>query len=623
MPRYSPILLISILVLLGLNRPLHSQEDFTVDRIDPPFWWTGMEFNKIQLLVYGEDLYDAEVKLNSKSVILQKIHRPENKKYLFLDLQIKPTAKAGIYEISFTGKNQEEVVYPFELKERGSGDGKQQGFNSSDAVYLLMPDRFSNGDVSNDSIAGMLEYAIRDVPDARHGGDIRGILNHLDYISDMGFTALWINPLLENNMPEKSYHGYAITDLYNIDARFGSNSDYLELVNSAHEKGLKVIMDMVFNHIGTNHPLIRELPMPDWVNQWEEFTRSNFRGEVKVDPYASDYDKKLMGKGWFDATMADLNQENPFVLKYLIQNSIWWIEYAGIDAIRMDTYPYPDKNAMVEWAETIEKLYPSFTILGEIWLQRPAHTAYWQDNEINKDKYRSHVPVVTDFPLHYAVIEAMNEDEGWTQGLRRLYYILSQDMLYSNPNNLLIFPDNHDVNRFYTSLGEDFNKFKLAMAFLLTTRGIPQVYYGTEILMTGEEHKGHGYIRQDFPGGWEGDTVNAFNGEGLNNEQAEAQEFVKKLLQWRQKTPALQEGNLIHFIPENDVYVYFRYTDSQTIMVILNKKDNELILNTERYSEGLKDFSSAVDVLSGKRITDLCQIKVDGKSPMILELTKE
>ncbi len=622
MLRYSIILLASAFLFFGLNSPLHSQNDLSVDRIDPPFWWTGMEYNEIQLLVYGNDLSDAEVKLNSKSIVLQKIHRPENNKYLFLDLLIKPEAKAGIYKISFTNE-KDEVIYPFELKERNSGDGKQQGFNSSDAVYLLMPDRFSNGDTSNDSIAGLLEHADRNVLDARHGGDIKGIANHLDYIADMGFTALWINPLLENNMPDKSYHGYAITDLYNIDARFGSNSDYLELINSAHNKDLKVIMDMVFNHIGTNHSLIQDMPMPDWVNQWDVLTKSNFRGEVKVDPYASEYDKRLMAKGWFDGTMADLNQENPFVRKYLIQNSIWWIEYAGIDAIRMDTYPYPDKDAMVEWAKTIEELYPSFTILGEIWLQRPAHTAYWQDNETNKDKYQSYLPVVTDFPLHYALIEAMNEDEGWTQGLRRIYYILSQDMLYSNPNNLLIFPDNHDVNRFYTSLGEDLNKFKLAMAFILTTRGIPQVYYGTEILMTGEEHKGHGYIRQDFPGGWEGDSLNAFNGTGLSQDQVEAQEFVKTLLQWRQKTPAIYEGNLIHFIPENDVYVYFRATDSQSVMVILNKNENELILNTERYSEGLKDFSSALDVLSGERITDLSQIKVDGKSPMILELTKE
>ncbi len=469
----------------------------------------------------------------------------------------------------------------------------------------------------------MLEKADRKSPDGRHGGDIKGIMNHLDYITDMGFTALWINPLLENNMPETSYHGYAITDLYKIDPRFGNHSDYLELVNLSHEKELKVIMDMVFNHIGTNHYLVRDLPMPDWVNQWDEFTRSNFRGEVKVDPHASDFDKKLMGNGWFDRTMADLNQENPFAIKYLIQNSVWWIEYTGIDGIRMDTYPYPDKAAMAEWAATIKRLYPSFTLLGEIWLQRSTHTAYWQDSERNTDGYRSYVPVVTDFPLHYAVIEALNEEEGWTQGLRRLYYILSQDFLYNNPDDLLIFPDNHDVNRFYTSLDEDLNKFKMGLAFLLTTRGIPQIYYGTEILMTGDEHKGHGFIRQDFPGGWEGDTVNAFLGIGLDKEQMEAQEFVRKLLRWRKKTPAIHSGKLAHFIPESDVYVYFRSTDSQSAMVILNKNEKELLLDTERYKEGLQGFSSAINVISGEKITHLDQIKIDGMSALILELSKE
>ncbi|MBA7560868.1 Cyclomaltodextrinase [subsurface metagenome] len=484
-----------------------------------------------------------------------------------------------------------------------------------------MPDRFSNGDRSNDTVEGMLEQTNRQNPDGRHGGDIAGIAKHIDYIADMGFTALWANPLLENNMPEKSYHGYAITDYYTIDPRFGTNSDYRNLVGLAHEKGLKVIMDMVFNHCGTNHWLVRDLPMDDWVNQWDTFTRSNYRIEVKTDPYASDYDLKLMGKGWFDVTMADLNQKNPYVWKYLVQNSIWWIEFAGIDGIRMDAYPYTDREAMSEWAMTIRKLYPSFTILGEIWLQKSSHTAYWQDNERNMDDYRSNIPAVTDFRTHYAVIEALSEKEGWTQGLRRLYYVLSQDFLYNNPENLLVFPDNHDLNRYYTSLNEDFDKYKLGLAFLLTTRGIPQIYYGTEILMTGEEHKGHGYIRQDFPGGWEGDTIDAFNGTGLNEDQEEAQRFVQKLLTWRQKTPAIHNGKLIHFIPEDDVYVYFRTTNSQSVMVILNKNEEDILVDMRRYREGLNGFSSAIDVISSEKITNLDQIFVQGMSPLILELS--
>lgn len=603
-----------------LSCSYYAKSQTSVGRIDPPFWWSNMEYNEIQLLVYGQNLSETDVKINSKTIEITNIHHPENNKYLFIDLKISPDTKPDTYKLTFSDSGQGKITYPFELKEREPGENKHQGFCSRDAIYLLMPDRYSNGDVSNDSVADMFESADREQPDSRHGGDIQGIVNHLDYIAEMGFTTIWINPLLENNMPEKSYHGYAITDLYKVDSRFGTNSDYRQLVNSAHDQGLKIVMDMVFNHVGTYGQLIEDMPMPNWVNQWEELTKSNFRGEAKVDPYASDYDKKLMGKGWFDGSMADLNQENPFVLKYLIQNSIWWIEYAGIDAIRMDTYPYPDKGAMVEWAKTIKNIYPSFTILGEIWLQRPAHTAYWQDNENNYDGYRSHVPVVTDFPLHYAVIEAMNEEEGWTQGFRRLYYILSQDFLYGNPHNLLIFPDNHDVNRFYTSLSEDLSKFKLAMSFIFTTRGIPQVYYGTEILMTGEEHKGHGYIREDFPGGWEGDTINAFTGDGLTEDKLEAQEFVKTLLNWRQKTPAIHYGKLTHFIPENDVYVYLRSTESQKVMVILNKNEEEIVLNTEKYAECLNGSSYAVDVLSGKKITSLNEIKINSESPLILEL---
>jgi len=581
-----------------------------------------MEYNQIQLLVHGENLTGTEVKSNSDYIQINKVHSPDNSHYLFLDIEIKHEAEPGNYNLIFTGKNQETVQHRFELKERELKDNIRQGFDSRDVIYLLMPDRFSNGDPSNDDMEKMLEKANRDDPDGRHGGDLRGIINHLDYVAGMGFTTLWINPLVENNMSVLSYHGYAITDHYNTDPRFGSNEDYIELINQAHSKGLKVIMDMVFNHAGTNHYLVKDLPAPDWVNQWEEFTRSNFRGEVKIDPYASEYDKVLMSEGWFDVTMADLNQENPYVLKYLIQNSVWWIEYARIDGIRMDTYPYPDKKAMAEWAKTIHKLYPSFTILGEIWLQKPSHTAYWQNNDRNYDAYRSYVPVVTDFPLHYAVIEALNEEEGWTKGLARLYYILSQDFLYKNPDNLLIFPDNHDLNRFYTSLGENPAKFELGIAFLLTTRGIPQIYYGTEILMTGEEHKGHGFIRQDFPGGWSGDTINAFTGEGLNSEQREAQEFVKTILQWRKTVPAVQNGDLMHFIPENNTYVYFRYTDTESVMVVLNKNKDDILLDTDRYRERLDGFSSAVNVLTHEKISNLDELEISGMSPLILELKK-
>jgi glycosidase len=603
--------------------PLSAQPVGTIERIEPPFWWVGMEYNEIQLLIHGTNIAGAEVKSGSEKIKINEIHQVENADYLFVDISIDPSAKSGFYPLRFESKGEDPVTIPYELKERMYlGNGKQ-GFTSSDAIYLLMPDRFSNGDPANDNAEGMLEKADRTNPNGRHGGDIAGIRNHLDYIADMGFTALWINPLLENNMPAYSYHGYAITDFYRIDPRFGSNEEYMNLVEEAHRCGLKVIMDMVFNHCGTNHWFIQDLPMKDWINQWDSFTQSNFRSEVKIDPHASEYDKKLMGNGWFDKSMADLNQKNPFLMKYLEQNSIWWIEYSGIDGIRMDTYPYTDKYAMAGWAEIIQELYPNFTILGETWLQKTSHTSYWQTRTDNYDGYDSHIQAVTDFPLHYALNEALNEKEGWSEGLRRLYYVLSEDFLYSDPENLLIFPDNHDVTRYYTSMQEDLDKYKMGLAFLLTTRGIPQIYYGTEILMTGREQDGHGYIRQDFPGGWEKDPINAFTSSGLSKNQLEAKYFLQKILLWRQKTPTIHSGELKQFIPENNVYVYSRYLGEQCIVVILNNNNESIPIDRKRFSEVLSGFGIARDIISNKeyKITD--GIVVPPMSPMILELYKE
>jgi len=354
----------------------------------------------------------------------------------------------------------------------------------------------------------------------------KGISNHLDDIAEMGFTAIWLNPVLENNNQKYSYHGYAITDFYKVDPRFGTNADYLELVEDCHAYDLRVIMDMVFNHCGHGHWWMENLPSEDWIHQWPEFTRSNYRAPVNSDPYASRYDKKKMQKGWFDTNMPDLNQENKFLANYLIQNSIWWVEYVGLDGIRMDTYPYSDQEFMQRWVKRMKLEYPEFNIVGEAWLQKEAITAYYAGSENERFGYNSHLPSVTDFPLHYAVEKAVNESETWTNGMARLYYIFAQDFLYDNPYTNVIFPDNHDLSRYYSVMGNDLDKYKMGLAFYYTTRGIPMVYYGTEILMTGEEHLGHGYIRQDFPGGWAGDEINAFTGEGLNADQLEAQRYV-------------------------------------------------------------------------------------------------
>lgn len=615
---------LSILTLLGLilSVSAFAADTLQIDRMDPPSWFAGHPWNQIQLIVYGDMLAGTHVTSMHKEILIEKVEYPENPNYLFVNLKIDPKAQPGNYTLAFS-HDELSANLTFPLHERLDPENNWQGFNAGDAIYLLMPDRFANGDPSNDSHPQMLEKADRSNPDGRHGGDITGIRNHLDYIAEMGFTALWINPLVENNMPSYSYHGYAATDFYRIDPRFGSNDEYRTLVKESHQAGLKVIMDMVFNHCATEHWFIRDLPMSDWINQWDTPTKSNFRGEVKADPYASEVDITRMENGWFDATMADLNQRNPYVMRYLTQNSIWWIEYAGIDAIRMDTYPYPDKDAMAIWADTIQNLYPGFTVLGETWLQRPAHTAYWQDSQRNKDGYRSHVPVVTDFPLHYAIIQAMNEEEGWTEGLLRLYYILSQDILYPDPANLVCFLDNHDLNRFFTSIHEDSEKFMMAAAFLLTTRRIPQVYYGTEIGMTGEEHTGHGFIREDFPGGWSADSVNAFTREGLSPGQRELQEYLKTLLNWRKENPWLAQADLLHFIPEDQVYVYFRMAGEKRIMVIINKNDEYHPLNLSRYTEGFEPYVTGQDIYTKNNYTLTGSLNIPPRSALILQLEKE
>ncbi|MBN1951304.1 MAG: glycoside hydrolase family 13 protein [Bacteroidales bacterium] len=590
-------------------------------KVEPPCWWTGLGTDTLQLIVYGDDIASAEVSLKSDQMTIMEVHKAENPDYLFLDLKIFPGAKAGKYPLIFK-KGRERIQVDYELLIRANQTDLYQGLNSSDAIYLLMPDRFANGSPANDNQEGMLENANRENPNGRHGGDIEGIRQHLGYMADMGFTALWINPVIENNRPAYSYHGYGITDFYQTDSRYGTNEEYRQLAQEAHDKGLKLIMDMVFNHCDTTQYTVADPPFADWVNQWETFTRSNFRGEVKADPYAANSDITRMSRGWFDTFMADLNQDNPFLMTYLIQNSIWWIEYLGLDAIRMDTYAYPEKGGMAKWAATIKRLYPNFTILGEVWLQKTAHTAYWQAREDNFDGYNSHIPVVTDFPLHYAVYQGLNENEGWTEGLRRMYYVLSEDFLYDDPMNLVVFPDNHDVSRYYTLVKENLDHYKLGLAFLLTVPRIPQIYYGTEILMTGEEHTGHGYIRQDFPGGWEGDTINAFTGEGLAADQLEAQAYLKKLLNWRRTNPVVQQGQFRHFIPENNTYVYFRYTDTGSLMVILNASDKLQTLQMERFREGWGGYSEGKDILTGKTHTLTTELTVPAKTPLILELKK-
>jgi glycosidase len=593
--------------------------NINLERIDPPSWWTGMKVPALQLLVYGENISQTTPMLDYPGVILKSVVTVENPNYLFLNLEVTKDARPGTFDILFMKGKKQVAKYEYELKQREHNPDFYQGFDAADAMYLLMPDRFANGDPSNDNVEGMLEKANRKDPNGRHGGDIKGIVDHLDYIKELGFTAIWINPLLENNMPGYSYHGYAMTDFYKVDLRYGTNEDYKELVKKAHEKGIKIIQDMVFNHCGTNYFWKDDLPSKDWYNEWPEFTRSNYRGGVVTDPNASKYDYDRMVKGWFDVTMADLNQHNEFVANYLIQNSIWWIEYLGLDGIRQDTYPYPYKDFMADWMKRLLTEYPGYNVVGEVWLNYPSAVAYWMENDHNPDGYHSYLTNVFDFPLMFAVSKAFNEKDGWSTGLTQLYEVLSQDMVYSSPDDLVVFADNHDGSRIFTKLGEDIRKYKLAMAFLATVRGIPQIYYGTEILMTGDEHQGHGFIREDFPGGWPGDPKNAFTKEGRTKEQNEAFDFLKTLLNWRKDKEVIHTGKIKHFIPENDLYVYFRYNDTDRVMVILNNAEEDKTFDPARYAEMLEGYTSAVSVIDGKTYDLTKPFTVKAKSPLVLE----
>ena len=608
------IQLFSVLFLLTLN--VLSQIEVT--RIDPPFWWTGMKETGLRLMVYGKKIGQVQPVLSYPGVKIISYTSLENPDYLIIDLDISEKAKAGKVAISFQYQRELLFVYEYELRSREEGSAERKGFGKEDVIYLVMPDRFSNGDPGNDSITEMLEGADRLNPNGRHGGDLKGIGDKLDYIAGLGVTAIWLNPVLENNMAAYSYHGYAITDFYRVDPRLGTNEEYCKLAGDCHQKGLKIIMDMVFNHCGSNHFWIKDLPSADWIHQFPEFTKSNFRAETVMDPYASDYDREKMLTGWFDKPMPDLNQHNKYLADYLIQNSIWWIEYAGLDGIRLDTYPYSYKDFMMKWMSRIREEYPNFSVLGETWMQKETHTAYWQNGAPAEYDFNSNLTYVTDFPMYFAIKDAFTEQEGWTTGLARLYYVLSQDFVYEDPFCNVIFADNHDLTRLFSSLGQDLNKFKMAMAFLLTTRGVPMIYYGTEYLMTGEEPKGHGYIRQDFPGGEWGGTVGGQR--SAVGGQEEGVEYVRKLLNWRKTSDVIHAGKLKQFVPDDGFYVYFRYDLVNTVMVIINKNKDSRQLELKRFKEGIKGFISGTDVISGRTYILSDRINVSAETALILEL---
>ena len=590
-------------------------------RIEPPFWWAGMTHSELQLMVFEKDIANLRVRINHPGVVVKEVVSVENPDYVFIYLDLS-NAVPGSFRIDFTDGRRVRYSSPYELREREDNSGNRQGFDASDAIYLLMPDRFANGNSANDNVPGMLEKANLNDPDGRHGGDIQGIINNLEYIADLGFTALWVNPLLENNQPRYSYHGYAITDFYRVDPRFGTNEDYVRLVREAESHGLKVIKDMIFNHCGHKHWWMENLPASDWINQWPEFTRTSYRMTTLVDPHFAQADYDVMLKGWFDTNMPDLNQNNRLLATYLIQNSVWWIEFSGIHGIRMDTQPFAERNFMADWARHIATEYPGFRIVGEAWMGIPAMVSYYQAGKKNDDGYDSHIPSLFDFPLYDAVRDAFNEEPGWNQGVMRLYNMIAQDYLYPDPYNLVVFPDNHDITRIFTSLGEDVDKLRMALTFIFTTRGIPMMYYGTELLMTGYEHHGHGLKRKRFPGGWPGDDVNAFQRQGRSWEQNILTDHISKLLNYRQMQPVLHYGRLKHFVPHDNIYVYFRYDDETTIMVVINSNDEEKIVEPARFAEMTSGFHVARDILTGIGFEVHRNWVVPAKTALVMELKR-
>lgn len=587
--------------------------------IEPAFWWSGMKEPELQLMIYGKNIADYKPTLTSKEIYLKEVVSLESPNYLLLYLDIS-NSKPEKFDIVFTN-GKKKITIPYELKQRDPSRLNIKGFDSSDVLYLIMPDRFANGDPSNDQIPMRMPYKVdRNNPNARHGGDLKGISNHLDYLSNLGITAIWLNPVLENDMEGGSYHGYATTDYYRVDPRFGTNEDYVKLINDTHAKGMKVVMDMIFNHCGSDHPWMKDVPSKDWFNNLDRYVQTSHKKEVYFDNYASEYDKKCMTDGWFVPTMPDLNQRNRHVAAYLIQNSIWWIEYAGIDGIRQDTYPYADYDMMVDWCKAVYKEYPDFNIVGEAWLNNPIGTSFWQkDSKLNPNN--TQLKTVMDFPFmglaHTAFFEETSE---WNGGLHSMYEHMTYDFVYADVYHVLRFLDNHDTDRFLPEYPTDLSAFKQGVTFLLTMPGIPQLYYGTELLMNGNKQKSDGDIRKDVPGGWPEDDVNWFTANGRDSLQNEAFRFMQKLLKWRQGNDIIANGKMKHYALQKGVYAYERYLGEKSVMVFMNGTSKNVTLELNRYAESLKGKSTGFDILTKQQLQLNATLELSPKQIYIIEL---
>lgn len=595
-----------------------------VSQVEPPHWYVGMKEPKLQLMVYGKDIGQYKVTTNFKGFKINGTHTTDNSNYLFINVLLNKNCKPGTVELVFWKDQNPIDTVLYTLLPRDPGSATREGFNTSDVIYLVTPDRFANGDEFNDEIEGMPDKLNRKDPLGRHGGDLQGIFNHMDYFDTLGITALWLNPVLENNMPKHSYHGYAITDFYKVDPRMGSNDDYRQLSLSLKDRGIKMIMDMVVNHCGLQHHWMTDPPDKNWINYYQQpYVQTNHRKYISIDPYVADEDKRELTEGWFVRTMPDLNTKHPLLATYLIQNTIWWIEYAHLAGIRMDTYLYPDENFMSDWAKAVLIEYPRLNISGEVWHDDPSIVSYWQDGKINPNKYDSNLPSLFDFPVQSALRNALTSDETWRTGWIQLYDVLSLDALYPDPANLVVFADNHDMSRIFSQVENRYDDFRMAMAYVLTSRGIPQIYYGTEVLLSnaGNDDNQHGVIRADFPGGWKDDISSFFTPEGRGKAQNQAFTFLKNLIHWRNQNPVIHHGNTLHYVPKEGVYVLFRYDDHKRVMVILNKNEGTVRLYLDRFATMINTGETGTDIISGRKIVMDKSIVLEGRGPQIIELS--
>lgn len=594
-----------------------SSDGKTPCKIEPLFWWTGMKNTELQLMVYADHIADYRPAIDTEGVYLKNYVSVESPNYLILYLDLSE-ARPGRFPITFTN-GKKKIVYSYELKERKPSTSDIQGYDSSDVLYLIMPDRFANGDPANDRLPLTTDYVVdRSRPGARHGGDLKGIEQHLDYFTDLGVTAIWLNPVLENDGKGGSYHGYFSTDLYHVDRRLGTNEDYLRLIDKAHQKGLRVVMDMIFNHIGGRHPWVIDPPAKDWFNH-SPSKRGNHAKSIYYDTYASDYDSKVMKYAGFGI---DLNQANPHVATYLIQHSIWWIEYARIDAIRQDTYPYADFDMMRHWNIRVRQEYPQFNIVGEIWTQNTIGTAWWQKGSRLNFGKDTELKSVMDFTLMGIASPVFNNTDRPEGELQKIYDHLCYDFVYPEIGNVLRFLDNHDTDRFLRTYPANLDGYKQATAFLLTIPGTPQLYYGHEMLMYGTKDRpgGDGNVRLDVPGGWPGDTVNWFTREGRSALQNEAWDFLQALLKWRKGNQVISEGRMIHFMPQAGVYVYERRLGDRSVMVFINGAAGPVELPLGRYAESLKGRTTGTEVITRRSITFGEYLKMAPKEVLVVDM---